>query len=904
MMTSPKTSHHRLRRRSLCLLMMALQAWSSSGAAEPTSLQAGTIESDTQEAVRVRGSDAIAGIGDWYLSNGTVCAAVLGAQHHGQLIPGGGTLVDLGHCGRGDDQFIGLEPLFNLNRDEMFPVLRVEAVVEQDRAQIVTHAREGGLVLTTRYVLDTEEPSRLEIHSQVHREAPGPRFFGMADILIHTESALRNFVLNDAGRYSGFRHVSREGSGYLEIASSIRTAAGVVLVGSDDQGPPVAYLYRPTSSTAIRPPQSPAHLATFTLAFNSVTITNLATQPLWFPSQTPGVLQLLQLPWMDLPLGESIEFRRELRLSQRADVASLADRVYSQPLRPTPPIHVSGKVDDPGARVHVFRAGDGATSHITMARPDLSGRFSFRVPRGRYRFEILTPDGQRVVEQVDLVKADDDFSLGTIPLAAAARVTLPRDAPMRLVFRGIDDTPDPIFGDDLSGLTIDGRPKRNSVATSYIHLSGTRNDPSEVQLAPGRYRVYATRGPEFSLTHSTLSVSGGERAVLEIAAPTRVLETAGWIGADFHVHAAPSFDSTLPQRLRLRSFVAEGGEVLVATDHDVVSEYTSLIDELELGDELTTLSGLEVTTISPTPRNPHTTGHINIYPVPYRPERNRGGAFQDEGLRLREIIALARDLPDRPIVQLNHPRHADEDLYDEAFLDHLSVAAAPFDPDRPLDAPPNRFLLETDSETGTRDIDFDAIELLNGSRTNEYRLIQRDWFAFLSQGHRLTGMANSDTHSLSAVASVPRNYVRLAQDDVAHFDAAEFLAAARRGHVFSTTGPLLDVALGTAGPGDQHTGARARLTVTVRSAPWVPVSNLRIYRNGRLDHEFAIDGPVEKSLEMEFDKDSYIVVEVEGPVAEPYAAVLPGFTPLAYTNPIYVDADKDGRWTAPGLATH
>ena len=27
----------------------------------------------------------------------------------------------------------------------------------------------------------------------------------------------------------------------------------------------------------------------------------------------------------------------------------------------------------------------------------------------------------------------------------------------------------------------------------------------------------------------------------------------------------------------------------------------------------------------------------------------------------------------------------------------------------------------------------------------------------------------------------------------------------------------------------------------------------------------------------------------------------PGFSPFAFTNPIFVDADEDGQWTAPGL---
>ena len=42
-------------------------------------------------------------------------------------------------------------------------------------------------------------------------------------------------------------------------------------------------------------------------------------------------------------------------------------------------------------------------------------------------------------------------------------------------------------------------------------------------------------------------------------------------------------------------------------------------------------------------------------------------------------------------------------------------------------------------------------------------------------------------------------------------------------------------------------------------------------------------------------------VEVEGPAEGIYAEVAPGHTPFAFSNPIFVDADQDGEWTAPGL---
>ena len=52
---------------------------------------------------------------------------------------------------------------------------------------------------------------------------------------------------------------------------------------------------------------------------------------------------------------------------------------------------------------------------------------------------------------------------------------------------------------------------------------------------------------------------------------------------------------------------------------------------------------------------------------------------------------------------------------------------------------------------------------------------------------------------------------------------------------------------------------------------------------------------------MRFEADSFVTVEIEGRPGRVYSALAPGFAPFAFTNPIFVDADGDGQWTAPGL---
>jgi hypothetical protein len=74
-----------------------------------------------------------------------------------------------------------------------------------------------------------------------------------------------------------------------------------------------------------------------------------------------------------------------------------------------------------------------------------------------------------------------------------------------------------------------------------------------------------------------------------------------------------------------------------------------------------------------------------------------------------------------------------------------------------------------------------------------------------------------------------------------------------------------------------------------------------VYVNGALEREDYIRAGETREVDLEFTGDSFVTVEVEGEANATFEAVNPGFTPFAFTNPIFVDADGDGEWTAPGL---
>jgi hypothetical protein len=398
------------------------------------------------------------------------------------------------------------------------------------------------------------------------------------------------------------------------------------------------------------------------------------------------------------------------------------------------------------------------------------------------------------------------------------------------------------------------------------------------------------------VTSADIEVAAGARVALAIEAPARVLETAGWISADLHVHAAPSDDSAVPLDARLRSFLAEGAEVLVATDHETVTDYAPLIRELGVASRIASVAGQEVTSSVSTPEAPYTFGHANAFPLPVLPEQYRRGALPNEGRRLRDVIDQVRALGGDRIVQLNHARSGGGA---QGFFDHLSIGHA-FEPAVPLAIPPNAVLLAR-AATGTRDLDFDAMELLNGPSMERYRQLRADWFALLRQGFVRTGTANSDTHLLREVAATPRNLVRMAPDAPDRFDPAAFVAALRAGRVVGTTGPILDVHVGEAGPGEIHRGREGAIRIDVRAAPWVPVTRVRAYVDGALAHEADVKDGDTIWFPHRYERDAFVTVEVEGAADATYAARLPKFTPFAFSNPVFVDADEDGTWSAPGF---
>src|SRR5437868_4774218 len=248
-------------------------------------------------------------------------------------------------------------------------------------------------------------------------------------------------------------------------------------------------------------------------------------------------------------------------------VAEAAARLRSEPVR-----RLHGRVVGGEAEVDVWGVGpDGRP--ILHVKPRADGTFDAVAPLVDLGF-YATMAHTRASPIVPRVSRDDsELELTILPGGEAhVRVEDPdtgQALTARLIVHGVAPTADPNFGPDY----------RSSGAGPLIDaLRGEATMP----LPTGRYRVLATRGPEYTIDEQALEVAPGSSHSVRLAL-RHVVDTPGWVGCDFHVHARPSFDSPVLPEDRVISLIAAGVDFAVPSEHNAVGHYEPVLEALELG---------------------------------------------------------------------------------------------------------------------------------------------------------------------------------------------------------------------------------------------------------------------------------------------------------------------------------
>jgi hypothetical protein len=427
------------------------------------------------------------------------------------------------------------------------------------------------------------------------------------------------------------------------------------------------------------------------------------------------------------------------------------------------------------------------------------------------------------------------------------------------------------------------RSSRLAVRPGVVYTPDGR---AEVELPPGRYTVYATRGFEWGLDRATVTLAGGEAADVRLAI-RREVPTDGLIACDTHVHTfthSGHGDATVEERAV--TLAGEGVELPIATDHDhLTDDLAAVAEKMGVRSYFTPVVGDEVTA---------RVGHFNAFPLPTDrpPPSNKPTDWA-------EILGGIRSAPGDRVVILNHPRDLHGDF-------------------RPFD--PQHFNPVTgEHKRGT--IGVDAIEVINsGAMQSDPMRPVRDWMALLNHGERPVAVGSSDSHDVAGhIVGQGRTYIVGRDDDPARIDIDAAVRNLRAGRALVSLGLLARLSVDDRfGPGDLATGVgeRLRVRVAVLGPSWTGVDRVELFANGVAIGEATFPAEMRPGEKYTYTKeimrprhDAHLAAVGTGPgvtapywpIERPYQPTSPTYAPrvMAVTNPVDIDGDGDGSWTSP-----
>lgn len=798
-------------------------------------------------------------VGDYFLANDKVKFIVSAPTRVLGVIPQGGNVIDaalLGADGKqsNEDHFGEIAMIYALGR-----------TCDHQRIEVLRDGKEGGVAalravgvsgnddfinlrgagLPVDAVVDPDNEDGIEC-ATTYVLAPGATSLEVYHTLYNAGDTLVRGPLGTIADTGGNTEAwgNRRGferSGVEALTSPQTTAIDFVVY----QAPGVSYGIIPRHNTAT---------VNSTILIAGVSIFLL------------GVDQLIDILDRDLDFMV-LEPRRGLTRAYDLVVgvdASATDTKYRTTLA-KPMRDVAGRVawsvggPTKGARVGVFE--DSNSDGQLDNNPD-----GLKDPVVTY-FDTAT-DGSfagKVPDQSNLLLRAEVKDVGRSPAVAAsttAMLTVP--SPLQIDYDVVDSATNapiparllvvgqhPALPDQRVYETYD----RIAGVVQSLHTVGDGTDPVLELPAGGTYRLFASRGTEWSVddVKVTAQPTGPVRLALSHVAPA-----TGYFSTEWHVHQVGSPDSPVLSDERLRSAASAGVEMFAVTDHDYVSDLQPLVKKLGLERITRALPGIEVT--------PFAYGHFNAWPLqPDETSPNRGaidwakGSMGGFAMTPREIFEGMRSRGAK-LVQINHPRSTGFGQF-QAFFDR---AALSYDYTRRIIF--GDFGRATIANSALRlpeeslwDDKFNALEVWNGFGTADsdgdgvlelasLDRVLRDWFNMLSLGLFVTPTGNSDTHtSVSDPMGMPRTYVRVSNDSSAVLDttaAADEVIATLSGKnasgaevprdIIVTDGPMITVSAGgqpVIGRVVAGNNNSVVLNVEVTAPDWAEFDTIEVFAN-------------------------------------------------------------------------
>jgi len=599
--------------------------------------------------------------------------------------------------------------------------------------------------------------------------------------------------------------------------------------------------------------------------------------------------------------GKDVEFVRRFRASGkgmpgvRAWLADLADQQVGT---------VQGKIIAPRGlepsrfRIQLFE-GNKLFGHLTL---DSDLTVNTPIPAGTYRVVSIGPWGLTAppttleVKSGKTTRIELDFGgLDTVKVSVRDARSK-KSMPATLVVTTLDDKP-VMLGRGDEGLN--GGP--------YLHLP---TGSGELRLPAGKYKVIATRGPEYTIDVQELRVQAGRDDNALTATLDRRLNTDGLLRADLRVYS--QLDSvgyaTLPDMAE--AMVASGVELAAVTNRRAPIWLEDAATPLGLNLAVRSLPGQEGAPTWPD------YGTFTLLPAG-NPGAGRAGVplanTQPEPF-FEELRKLGSG---KPFVTVTWPRNPSKSGYFDIYS---------------LDRDTGLF-----TKTGGS-YNFDGIEVLSGGAlatdcmmtdpkecTGDGARIaealddaSRDWAALVTQGYKFTATASSGASrpGLEPVG-MPFTWIDVGRknDDTTRLDPRKAVEALRDNQAVVSTGPVVRFTIEGRNMGQLAPGLKriqkgdklivvrgARVDIEVTAMDWVGFTEVVLYEDGVAKESWEV-APVPKDDVVSFKtsvtvaptQDSWYHVRVYGRrqlVTVPHLPV----RSFALTNPIWVDGDGDGKW--------
>ena len=523
-------------------------------------------------------------------------------------------------------------------------------------------------------------------------------------------------------------------------------------------------------------------------------------------------------------------------------------------------------------------------------RTDDDGKLEFGLPPGTYQLTVTAVGFGR--REITLTVPKEAGGAREIPVGMDTPAYVVADIrsesggpiPCKVQFIGINGTRSPFWFNDTG--------------EHLVHnLYYSHNGRFRVPIPPGEYRVIISHGPEYDAVEQTIKVSPGAEVPVR-ATLKRVVQTPGWVSADFHSHSSPSGDNVSSQLGRVLNLLCEHIEFAPCTEHNRLDTYVPHLKRLGVEHLMATCVGIELT------GRPGSINHQNAFPLIRKPRTQDNGAPQpdeDPEVQIRRLALW--DNGSEKLVQTNHPDIGEMFFDRDGDGRYDGGYKGMFEYQDVIEVHPPETLLSL------------RAYFVRDKRKQNNRIF--NWLQMINLGHYIPGVVNTDAHYNYHGSGWLRNYIKSSTDDPAKINVMEMVRNAERGHIIMTNGPYLEVTARTGGSdkvaiaGDTLVArdGKVQLWIRVQCPNWFDIDRVQVLRNGWADPKLnwtrsknpdAFGSGVvkfERTIELELKTDEHLIVVAMGEHSGFGDVMGPAHKnrrPTALNNPIFIDVDGDG----------